>query len=269
MSLLLNRAKAVTATTGTGTVTLGTGVVPYRSWAAAGASGTTRRYSYLIEDGNDWEVGEGVFNSGAGTLTRNLIASSTGSLLILTGSATVACVAKATDGPQLIEKKVFAGGETSFTFSDIPQDFTSLELEIFGRLQVAAAVQLLAVTFNANGGAVYDYQRKYGLSTTLTGSQGLAGTSLPQIIALPGTSHIAGNAGHSVMKILGYSQTSFHKQIQGLSRWPNSTSTGDGYTLDYTGSFRSTVAITSIEILTIPASGQMVANSYAVLRGIP
>jgi hypothetical protein len=96
MALLLNRAKAATATSGTGTVTLGSAVTPFRTWAAAGAV-HGGRYSYLIEDGNDWEIGEGVFDSGAGTITRNLIASSTGSLLALTGTATIACVANAKD----------------------------------------------------------------------------------------------------------------------------------------------------------------------------
>lgn len=97
MSLLVNRAKVNTATTGTGTINLGSAVVPFQSFAAAGAS-SGFRYSYLIEDGNDWEIGEGIFTSGSpDTITRNLIASSTGSLLSLSGSATIACVANKRD----------------------------------------------------------------------------------------------------------------------------------------------------------------------------
>lgn len=99
MGLLVNRAKCSTATTGTGTINIGSAVVPYQTWSSAGAiSGNT--YDYLLEDGANWELGSGVYTSGApGTLTRpgpgtdpNFMSSS-GSLISLSGSATVACVA--------------------------------------------------------------------------------------------------------------------------------------------------------------------------------
>lgn len=115
MSLLLNRAKVSTATTGTGTVDLGSATLPYQSFTAAGA-GTGGRYSYLIEDGPDWELGEGEFTSGSpDTLTRNLTASSTGALLSLSGSATVACVAKANDIDLTFELAITNPGAESGT----------------------------------------------------------------------------------------------------------------------------------------------------------
>ena len=97
MPNFLDRAKETTATTGTGTVTLsGTPVSPFQSWANAGAvDGAV--YSYLIEDGSAWEIGRGVYTSSGTTLTRVLVDSSTGSLLNLTGNATVGQIAAAHD----------------------------------------------------------------------------------------------------------------------------------------------------------------------------
>lgn len=94
--MLLNRVKMTTATTGTGTMTLGTGIVPYQSMAAAGAVDATS-YSYLIQDGNDWEIGNGTYTASGTTLSRTLVQSSTGSLLNLSGTATVAVAAQVTD----------------------------------------------------------------------------------------------------------------------------------------------------------------------------
>jgi hypothetical protein len=94
---LLNLARMSTATIGTGTITLGSAVTGFLSFAAAGAvDGGT--YRYAIRDGAASEYGYGVYTSSGTTFTRNVMKSTNSDNAIsLSGTAEIFITAGAED----------------------------------------------------------------------------------------------------------------------------------------------------------------------------
>lgn len=103
----LNRVYQNTATTGTGTITLGSAVSGNMLTAlqAGGVDGTV--YSYVIEEGSDMEVGTGTLGGTGTTLTRTCTISKIGGTvgttkMTLAGAAKVRIIAAAEDMARLV-----------------------------------------------------------------------------------------------------------------------------------------------------------------------
>jgi hypothetical protein len=102
MPKLVNRAKMTTATTGTGTITLGSAVAGYQTFVAAGVA-DTNVVRYTIEDGNNWEVGSGTYTASGTTLSRTPTeSSSAGAAITLSGTAIVFVTVAAADLQELV-----------------------------------------------------------------------------------------------------------------------------------------------------------------------
>lgn len=125
MVKLVNRAKMATSTTGTGTITLGSAVAGYQSFADAGvADGNTVRY--VIEDGDAWEIGTGTYTSSGTTLTRTVLESSNADAAInLSGTAVV---------------YVSVGGADLQDAADMDQGVATTDSVTFAGLTVTGAI---------------------------------------------------------------------------------------------------------------------------------
>lgn len=167
MAKLYNRAKMSTATTGTGTITLGSAVSGYQSFTAAGVANSDV-VSYVIEDGTAWELGTGTYTSSGTTLSRTLIQSSTGSLLNLSGSATVFIGALASDMVSNSSNTWWFGGTgDSASNTAVAQTLTipgntglsgtgpDLTLQLSNGFSLGGGLYLKAVNTVANGNVLY------------------------------------------------------------------------------------------------------------------
>ena len=129
---LFNRVKQTTATTGTGTITLGAAVDGYQTYAAAGAT-DGQAVNYAIEDGTAWEYGTGTYSSG--TLSRDNIEESSngGAAIDLSGSAVVFCDAFAGDlQTEILLREVNVTSQVSeIEIKDIPNgDYSKIILRM-------------------------------------------------------------------------------------------------------------------------------------------
>jgi hypothetical protein len=111
MVQFVNRAKVATATTGTGTLTLGAAQAGYQTFADAGVvDGDVVRYT--IEDGANWEIGLGTYTASGTTLSRTAIESSNSdSALNLSGDAVVFVTAAGADIQQPPSEGAFVDGD--------------------------------------------------------------------------------------------------------------------------------------------------------------
>lgn len=127
----------------------------------------------------------------------------------------------------------------------IAQTGTHLLIYITARTDEVAVSSSLVLRFNGDSGANYDSQRISDLNVTVTGVLTAAATSIG-LLAAGGLAN-AGEAGVTTIFIPGYTGTTYHKVVTGITSFLNNTA--GNVVLRLQGMrWRSTAAITQLSL---------------------
>ena len=156
MARLYDLARMTTATTGTGTITLGAAATSFLTFAQAGVSNGDV-VTYAIEDAPNREIGRGTYSSSGPTLTRDTVLRSTNSnaKIALSGTAQVFIAAAAEDiAPQTAAEQ----STVRTTLYAAPYDaLSAINLIINGAMEVTQELGTATKSLGTGDNSIFTY----------------------------------------------------------------------------------------------------------------
>lgn len=260
MSTLYNLARMTTATVGTGTITLGSAVAPWLTFALAGvANGDI--VAYAIKDGvANSEIGFGTYTSAGTTLTRTVTKSTNSNNAIsLSGSAEVYIAERAEDivtspncgrltfsnatniifvpfnGSQI----KIAGSLYQLPSAGVGSANTSVTINGTGGSNLAASTDYLATLFLSSGTLTFDFLTTltHAVDTTSgnIGTEIKSGDNTRSVIGL-----IRTNASSQFSEFLTLSWFNRRRKTNSVVVTSNTAITGTTAFTEFSSSFRNT-----------------------------
>jgi hypothetical protein len=148
---------------------------------------------------------------------------------------------------------------SSVTFSNIPSTYTHLQIRATARCDAAVTIRNSSIRFNGDSATNYSVHELSASGSGSGGSAGYATQAEMEGFLVPGTSFGASVFGVTVIDILDYAKTNKYKTLRALSGVDNN---GSGSIYMYSGSWRNTAAITSINLA--PSSNYVQYSSFAL-----
>jgi hypothetical protein len=165
-------------------------------------------------------------------------------------------------GYQLIQSYTLASAASSFTFSNIPQNFTDLKILLSVRASSASGNSNCFIYLNGVTGTSYSQRRLSGNGATAVSDSQTSYPWVDMINAIPNATYTANTFANAEIYIPNYTSSNY-KSLSVDFVGENNATTAYAY-LD-AGLFSSTSAITSI---TIDGTDNFVQYSTATLYGI-
>lgn len=166
----------------------------------------------------------------------------------------------------VLADEVLTGLASSIDLVDINQDFRHLELHTALRSNSGSGVNGGTIRFNGDAGANYDVQTLDGNGTGVGAVQLFAQDGAIGNVLVPG----AGSAtlfGTAVCWVPDYTDTAMDKVVFSQAAEKHGTASGNMFTRQGVGYWRSAAAINQISI--VAQAGQFVAGSRITLVAYP
>jgi hypothetical protein len=161
---------------------------------------------------------------------------------------------------------VGAGGTSSISFSSIPSTYKHLQIRMLARSNRASDLEYLKINFNSDTAANYSWHYVLGNGA---GTAAGAGANASYVFSeyYAGAAQGSNIFGAGITDILDYQNTNKFKTIRDLAGTDNNGATNQGTISYQSGSWRSTSAISSIQIT--PGGGTTIQQySSFALYGI-
>lgn len=262
----------VTATTvpqaptiGTATAGEGQAAVTFTPGATGGAAAT---YTATSNPGNITASGAsspitvtGLTNGTAYTFTVTAT-NSNGTSLASSASNSITPVPADPGSIVPLARFTLSSAQADVVFTNIPQNYTDLQIKGIARSSSANASQNTLLRLNSDTAGNYSTHYLTG-----NGSSAASGAEINSTYIYTGALPAAGTASDRfevfTIDILDYKNTSINKTVKALSGWD---ANGTGIAALWSGAWRNTNAITTIRLL--PNSGSFTANSSFELYGV-
>ena len=157
-----------------------------------------------------------------------------------------------------------SGSDATITFSNIPQNYTHLQIRFSGRQSGAGSMPGATIKPNSATGSPYAWHNVYGSGSGSPATQnGTTAGSLPIFQGIAAVSATANVFSSAILDILDYASTTKNKTFRCLS---GADLNGGGEIHFTSGLWMSTAAITQLDITSNATS--FVQYTQAALYGI-